>query len=115
MSNDSKYVRLYPERALAPLRDLCQRIMHEISSVSYRRELSDAICQLDLLGFPENEPLFLLRGKDTLASAAVRFYSHSVGLSPGAFGGVEGKERAAAHILEHADRMERWQPRKLPD
>ncbi len=57
---------------------------------------------------PLDEPVFLFRGQDQLAPAIIREY---------AFRYVEatGDEDAAARIREQADRMEAWQPRKIPD
>ncbi|KKM51395.1 hypothetical protein LCGC14_1555510 [marine sediment metagenome] len=109
MPNDSKYIRLYPERAVAPLRAVFDRLIQ--GEVVPTPELATARLTLDEDGFPEDEPLFLLRGQDTLAPLSVRGYA-MMAQDAGAFGGsVEVYE----HIRDFADRMERWEPRKLPD
>ena len=58
---------------------------------------------------PEGEPVFILRGQDKLAPAVVRLYADLVELA-----GC-GPTMSRAEIRMFADRMERWQPRKLPD
>ncbi len=110
--NDSKYGRLYPERAVAPLRDLYQRLMKTAPGGAALVEMAEAIHNLDDLGFPEDEPLFLLRGQDELATCAVKHYAEDIRLSK-----IPEPTRTAfhAHVIAFADRMERWQPRKLPD
>lgn len=110
--NCDKYGRLYPERAVAPVRALLERLRGD---TAWSAPAAEAQRALDALGFPPDEPLLLLRGQDELAPTAVRHYARVVGLAVGAFGGVSGKESAAAHLLEHADVMQAWQPRKLPD
>ncbi len=89
MSNDSKYVRLYPERAVAPVRaalEECKRLAIDHiraadaavkadvyaadALMGIAKTCLDALAGLDQLGFPKNEPLFLLRGQDILAPAS---------------------------------------------
>lgn len=117
MSNDSKYIRLYPERAVAPLRRAAQEHLE-----AYRKggnllavaHWEEALNALDEQGFPPDEPLFVLRGQDILAPGAVRFYASRV-YDMEAFGG-DGKNGAILdHIRAHADRMDAWHPRKMPD
>lgn len=118
MSNDSKYVRLYPERAVLPIRRFLEALLVTAKSsgdaVVEASAVERALDDLDSLGFPDNEPLFLLRGQDILAPEAVRRYVEEVERS-GAFGGVDRNGEAMQDIIDHADDMERWQPRKLPD
>lgn len=106
MANDNKYVRLYPERAVAPARKVLETLASK-SAIA-----ASALEQLDSLGFPPDEPLFLLRGQDELASCTVKHYAEDVRLSK-----IPEPMRTTMrrHLLEHADAMERWQPRKLPD
>lgn len=110
MVNDSKYVRLYPERAVAPLRSLCERLV-AMSEPRLASEMLGALEDLAQLGFPPDEPLFLLRGQDVLAGEFVHAYAQMVRDHP------QPSVRAidADHIDELADRMDRWTPRKLPD
>lgn len=56
---------------------------------------------------PEDEPVFLLRGQDVLASDAVRYYALRACL--------EGRIEVAFLSFQQAKRMEGWEPRKLPD
>ena len=79
MANDNKYVRLYPERAVAPLRAATSVLLEMLTgerSTADRPEYITlaklALIDLDELGFPPDEPLFLLRGQDTLAPEIVR-------------------------------------------
>ncbi len=110
MSNDSKYERLYPERAVAPLRKLAERWLTWASRMDAKgaAELSGVLNDLETLGFPADEPLFLLRGQDVLAADAVRFYAELVMET-----GNEALDADA--LIAFADRMRRWTPRKLPD
>ena len=112
--NDSKYGRLYPERAVEPLRtaardqlDMALQDHDEEATAEWRRVLN----ALEDKGFPPDEPLFLLRGQDVLASDFVRSYAFMVRHHP------QPSVRAldADHIDTLAARMERWQPRKMPD
>jgi hypothetical protein len=114
MSNDSKYGRLYPERAVAPLREAAKALIEMLEGdrsgvgrPSYIAEAKHSLTDLDRLGFPPDEPLFLLRGQDELAAAAVRFYFE---LYP-----LHGLPLDREHVKEHVAAMEAWQPRKLPD
>jgi hypothetical protein len=104
MSNDKKYGRLYPERAVAPAR----KLLEELVSDSGLAEAASAIDALDSLGFPPDEPMFLLRGQDVLTPATVRYYAEMVKGSPECKLDVN-------HIWRHADAMESWTPRKMPD
>lgn len=117
--NDSKYGRLYPERAVAPLYGLVEGLLLKIvgSQTAQRVEVeaSDLRAALNAHAdgcFPPDEPLFLLRGQDVLAPCTVRHYAEDVRLS-------KMKEPMRAnmrrHILDFADQMAAWQPRKLPD
>jgi len=116
--NDNKYGRLYPERAVAPARKALRSARKfcggDAGNPSIIREIDAALIDLEGLGFPEDEPLFLLRGQDALAGDVVRFYTDSVRRYI-AFGGVTENGAVIAHLEAHADRMDLWQPRKLPD
>ncbi len=116
MSNDSKYVRLYPERAVEPLRSLCERLV-AMSEPRLASEMVGALEDLAQLGFPPDEPLFLLRGQDELAAEIVREYAHAIARNVNAFAGPGQHHRQVTieHLRDHAEAMERWQPRKLPD
>ncbi len=112
MGNDSKYGRLYPERAVAPLRQLAQEAVETYracvgtpTAAALRWE--EALNDLDRLGFPPDEPLFLLRGQDVLAPETVEFYAATVH--------ERGVPLDVGHVLDHAKAMQAWQPRKLPD
>lgn len=112
--NDNKYVRLYPERAVAPLRTTARRLLDlfavndlPVAFVELETELDRSLNDLEDEGFPPDEPLFLLRGQDKLAHDAVRFYAD---LCAG-----QDAEIDADDIVEFADRMMAWEPRKLPD
>lgn len=120
--NDSKYGRLYPERAVLPIRRLCENLLASIvgsqtaqqtmvQASALRRALND----LDALGFPPDEPLFLLRGQDELAPDTVRAYIDLIEQSLGAFGGIAKQTKVIEHLYEFAALMEAWEPRKLPD
>ena len=99
MANDSKYDRLYPERAVAKARAVLETV--------HTRDAQIALTDLDRLGFPPDEPLFLLRGQDELAPETVEFY----------FQRVRGSGLAVddEHVSEHIDAMLAWRPRKMPD
>lgn len=56
---------------------------------------------------PEGEPLFLLRGQDRLAVAAVRYYASLVAAS--------GDQTGAREVMKCADDMEKWPKKKYPD
>lgn len=110
MSNDSKYVRLYPERAVAPLRNKMRQLLNAdgVRMQPHTRQACETVlADLEGLGFPPDEPLFLLRGQDELAPATVEFYFDRARGS--------GLPVDEAHVSEHIDAMLRWQPRKLPD
>ena len=115
--NDSKYGRLYPERAVKPLRALAFSLIDDgrLSHTTHD-DLRAAVIDLDGLGFPAGEPLFLLRGQDVLAPWAVRHYAGDIATSE-AFGGKLSPSQVDTihHLEELADQMEGWQPRKLPD
>jgi hypothetical protein len=57
---------------------------------------------------PTEEPVFLMRGQDAIAAQVVRYYADlaaTVGCDPELVKGTRA----------HADLMEQWQPKKLPD
>lgn len=56
---------------------------------------------------PDGEPLFLLRGQDRLASAAVRYYASLVAAA--------GNPEAAKEVMGCADQMDQWAKKKYPD
>jgi hypothetical protein len=57
---------------------------------------------------PDDEPVFLLRGQDQFASGAVRYWADHVKH----YGGDPEIVRVAR---EHADKMEAWPKKKVPD
>lgn len=108
--NDSKYGRLYPERAVAPLRDLAFSLINDGRlGMDTHTRLRDAVTDLHRLGFPPDEPLFLLRGQDVLAPDTVRFY---MGIAADRLAPVAKQHD---HLYDFALDMEAWEPRKLPD
>jgi hypothetical protein len=115
--NDSKYGRLYPERAVKPLLDLAFSLINDgrLGHTTHDA-LRAAVIDLHGLSFPEDEPLFLLRGQDALAPWAVRHYAGDVAMSE-AFGGQLSSSQVDTihHLEELADRMQAWEPRKNPD
>jgi len=67
-----------------------------------------SIAKLDGTPLPNDEPLFILRGQDKLAGETVRFYA---GLCL-----IHGRDRQEIlPILEHANALEEWPIKKLPD
>lgn len=110
MANDNKYGRLYPDRAVAPLREMAMSLIEDGRlSADTHDNIRSALSDLDRLGFPRYEPLFLLRGQDALAGEFVHCYAQAVRDYPTPLG------LDADHIDAHADRMDHWTPRKLPD
>ena len=61
-----------------------------------------------LESIPDDEPLFLLRGQDLLAPAAVEFWATLVQ-------NCMGDDGQAEHATAHAQAMREWSPRKMPD
>lgn len=57
---------------------------------------------------PADEPVFLLRGQDVFAADAVRAWAR-MALRGGA------DPETVARALEHADRMDAWPVKKIPD
>jgi hypothetical protein len=123
MANDNKYVRLYPERAVAPLIEAARILVGRTntfgnlpSAAQMAGMLQEALKAVDTLGFPPDEPLFLLRGQDVLAPWAVQRYASDVAMSE-AFGGKLSPSQVDTihHLEEFADRMAAWEPRKNPD
>ena len=122
--NCNKYGTLYPEKAVAPLRILVEGLIASIVGSQYGQmtqvELKDLRTALNAFednSFPEDEPLFLLRGQDVLAPEIVRAYAEDAA-AEGAFGIGEGNpvgQVAFDGLLAHALAMDDWQPRKLPD
>jgi hypothetical protein len=122
--SDSKYGRLYPERAVAPLTELLMALCDKITAtptatqtVITHAEILAALNACDRQGFPEDEPLFLLRGQDVLTPPIVRQYAEDAA-AEGAHGIGTGEPEGQAafdHMMEQADAMAAWQPRKLPD
>lgn len=102
----SKYGRLYPERAVARVREVLRRLVN--GETVMMADFDVALTELDEHGFPPDEPLFLLRGQDELAADTVADY----------FNRLCGAGLISAdddHAREHIDAMKRWQPRKMPD
>lgn len=56
-----------------------------------------------------NEPVFLLRASDKLASAAVRYWAARNRALP------DGDQDAIESADAHADLMDRWHPKKTAD
>lgn len=119
---EGKYVHIFPERAVAPLRDFIEGLIVDIVGSQYGQtitvELKDLRAALNAFednSFPAAEPLFLLRGQDILAPDVVRAYADQVVLMEGAFGDVDNAAAVIERIRAFADRMEAWEPRKLPD
>ncbi len=67
------------------------------------------ITKADGTPIPHNEPLFILRAQDKLASRAVEYYAHLLMQQVGP------DAPAVDHILEHAAEMKAWPIKKLPD
>ena len=109
--NDSKYRRLYPERAVAPARKILQEMVDEFGGPGALPSVTEALAALDELGFPEDEPLLLLRGQDELAAQTVMYYAQTAA-QRGAFG---GNRDTIVQLESHAERMRKWRPRRLPD
>lgn len=110
--NDGKYGRLYPEGAVEKARAILAVTAAElVQAGTPSAAIQEALDDLDRLGFPEDEPLFLLRGQDKEASEFVHAYAQMVRDHP------QPCVRAldADRIDAHADAMERWLPRKWPD
>ena len=107
--NDEKYGRLYPERAVAKAREILKTLAGFGGSGS--GACQEALDDLDRLGFPPDEPLFLLRGQDVLAGELVHTYAQMVRDHP------QPSVRAldADRIDAIADAMDNWTPRKYPD
>lgn len=114
MTNDSKYGRLYPERAVALAEDVLQSVVRAGKTTIFAGRAEQALVNLRSLGFPPDEPLFLLRGQDILAPEIVRAYADEV-KREGAFGRPGKNDATIRRLHDVADRMGYWQPRKLPD
>ena len=61
----------------------------------------------ELKDIPKNEPVFLLRGQDKLAAAAVRYYA----TLRASIGDLDG----ANECHDVAELMENWPTKKMPD
>jgi hypothetical protein len=124
---EDKYGQVYPERAVLPMRRLCEALLTSAVSrggdsqtVVQAKALRGVLDDLEAEGFPEDEPLFLMRGQDVIAPDIVRIYANERikreeeqsggGRTPG-----HGDEETHLRLYEHADRMAAWQPRKMPD
>lgn len=113
---EGKYEQVYPERAIAPLRNIVHRLLSD-NGTRLRPEIvgdcNEALADLEELGFPPDEPLFLLRGQDELAPDVVREYIRAVDREEEAF--VGDRLGVTNRLYELVNLMERWQPRKMPD
>lgn len=107
--NDSKYGRLYPERAVEKARKFLEKVV----AGTHWIDAEEALTSLDEFGFPPDEPLFLLRGQDELAADIVRDYANARIRHEEETG--QGDEATHLHLYEFADRMAQWRPRKFPD
>ena len=105
MANDRKYIRLYPERAVALARSTLENLSRGIEISS--EDADAALDALDSLGFPPDEPLFLLRGQDKLAAKAVNYYFELVREA--------GLSFDSDHAVDHVNAMADWRPQKMPD
>lgn len=119
---EDKYGQVYPERAVLPMRRLCEALLTSAVSrggdsqtVVQAKALRGVLDGLEAEGFPEDEPLFLMRGQDELAAATVLVYANFVRVTPGAFGVGEQRQATIQRIEDCARRMKAWEPRKLPD
>ncbi len=56
---------------------------------------------------PQDEPAFLLRGRDALSARVVEIYA--------VLAEAEGKWEIARHARAQAAKMDHWQPKKMPD
>lgn len=107
---DSKYGRLFTEE------DAQAIIRAAMAPDNQESEFSEVLDQLDeagILKFPEDEPLFVLRGQDQLAPQAVHNYS-----SICAANAVDPEQQAAVHTaLANFKVWQRDNPNsvKLPD
>ena len=63
--------------------------------------------QINIQGIPENEPIFVFRAQDALATIAIRFYQE---LRRSA-----GDREGAADIELAIKRFNTWGTKKLPD
>lgn len=66
------------------------------------------ITKADGTPIPHNEPIFVLRAQDKLAASAVRYYAQLLARQI-------GHGDAVLHIIEHAEEMDAWPIKKLPD
>ena len=57
---------------------------------------------------PADEPVFLIRGQDTVGHAAVRSYAHLHRING-------GSDAVYAAAMRHADLMEQWPKKKSAD
>jgi hypothetical protein len=57
-----------------------------------------------------DEPVFLLRAQDQLAGKAVRQWAHGLESTS-----AKNASMMAMYAIRHAEKMEHWKPRKLPD
>ena len=111
---EDKYGQVYPERAVAALRQGVERALaSQQIPAALRATLEQGLRQLDSDGFPPKEPLFLLRGQDELAPDMVRRYVRLVEEESGAFS--EDREGTIDRLYNLVTRMQQWEPRKLPD
>lgn len=117
---ESKYGQVYPERAVAPLRALVEGLLLSIVGSMYAdttqvhlKDLRAALNASEDNSFPQDEPLFLLRGQDDLAPDTVLRYLRLVDEESGAFS--EDREGTIIRLYELVALMRAWEPRKLPD
>ena len=65
-----------------------------------REDYNNRIIDIDGI-IPEDEPVFLLRGQDVFAPAALRYWAQLM---------IDKKQYEMAKLaLEHADKMDSWQ------
>ncbi|WP_029002802.1 hypothetical protein [Azorhizobium doebereinerae] len=88
--------------------DIFTRVENIVESPSLPAGMVSIITNGTTRIIPADEPVFLIRGQDALGAAVVRKRA-----SLAARAGVAGDMVAAA--LEHADKMEAWPVKKVPD
>ena len=118
---ENKYGPIYTETQVGPLIGVVRRLVTgkfahlPLSADPENRTLNEVLAHLNAAAFPAEEPMFLLRGQDRLAPAAVLSYANFVRETEGAFGEGLTKAEALDGIEMVAAMMANWTPRKLPD
>ncbi len=97
-------------RSNADLRETIVEMLSAIPDADVRIRLTTKIGTILSGPIPADEPVFLLRGQDAMAPAAVRRMAY-------ALGGLKDTRTAelVTAILKQAEQMEHWPVSKLPD